>query len=358
MRILIDVLGAPETSGGMRAYAEELIFAWTEVAPEDQLIVVGDSWILPAFDLKDSVTPIVVPSQSTFSRVASQLIYSAAIFSFWRCDILLSLSPVVTPFAPRRKRFSVVHDWRHLRRPSEFSFAQKCYRSLWKWSATAANKVFVISQKTLGETNEIAPKARAVLAENGRDHSRRWSDPVNVKHVGKRVVVTFGHHSNKRPDLVIAALKLLDPGIQEDLVLVVLGAEGIYREQLKSLASSCGVERLCVFPGFATAQDYQSLMANASVVALVSSDEGFGLPIAEAEYFGVPALVTSDSGVAQLHGSKTIEVEPTPVSVAAGLSSALNDPIYARGEKSSISAVSWSWRDTAQTIRSEISPSI
>lgn len=358
MKILVDVLGAPETSGGMRSYAEELIVAWNEVAPDDELIVVGDSWVRPAFAGLESVTPIVVPARTTVRRILSQLVRAARISSRSRCDAVLSVSPIVTPFVPRRKRFSVVHDWRHLYRPNEFSFAQRGYRSLWKWTALSASAVFAISEKTFVETKETVPKARAVLAENGRDHSRRWPEPSAVPHTGKRIVVTFGHHSNKRPELVIRALEFLESDVRNGLVLVVLGAEGLYREQLRGIARGCGVEPACDFPGFTNVEDYQALVAAASVVALVSSDEGFGLPIAEAQYFGARALVTSDSGVARLHGAGVVEVDPSAEAVAAGLGVALANPLHAGITETSTSGAIQSWQKTAQTIRNEISRSI
>jgi len=229
---------------------------------------------------------------------------------------------------------------------------------LWRWSAASVKCSFAISEKTLSETIEVVPRANVALAENGRDQSRRWKVSSEPLYPGRRLVVTFGHHTNKRPELVIRALQLLNAELRQSLLLVVLGAEGDYQGQLHDLAVDCGVDEYCVFPGFTSDHDYQALVAGASVIALVSSDEGFGMPIAEAEYFGARAIVTSDSGVARLHGGGVIEVEPSTVAVATGLRVALESPNARTSNESVGPEVRHSWLDTARTIRTTISQSV
>jgi glycosyltransferase involved in cell wall biosynthesis len=203
-----------------------------------------------------------------------------------------------------------------------------------------------ISRKTASEITTLCPEAKVVVIENGRDHPRRWSILPRSSREGPHYLVTFGHKNHKRPELAIAALTMLD-GDPEDTKLIVLGAEGSYRHDLEVLAHSFGVSERCEFPGFVNEQEYQSIVSNAKVLLLLSSDDGFGLPLVEAEYFGIPAIVMSDSGLAALHPS-VIETEP----VAAELARAICVALPSEGLK----PLTWTWSDTVHKMRGVMGP--
>jgi glycosyltransferase involved in cell wall biosynthesis len=198
-----------------------------------------------------------------------------------------------------------------------------------------------ISNKTEAETAAIAPSARTVVIENGRDHPRRWGldalDPA-----APQTIVTFGHHNNKRPGLVIDALSLV-PGTSARLI--VLGAEGPLREELRARAVHGGVGERTDFPGFVDEAEYRHSIATAAVVVLASSDEGFGLPVAEAAYFGIPAVVASDSGMVEIHEGAAMSAEPTPSDFARALSGALS------GVDSLMQGRVHSWSETVNALR-------
>lgn len=348
MRLMFDVLGAPESSGGMRLYAESVINAWIEVAPNDELTVVGASWVEKAFAGHPKVTCVVMPSEGSTRRIVSQLLSVGRLYRMGSFAAILSVSPMVTPLAPKSNRFVVIHDWRHRKNPGEFGRVQLVYRKLWPTSVAAAAGVFVISRKTAMETAILVPRVRTVLAENGADHVRSWL-PFTQRAGGPKEIVTFGHHSNKRPELLIHALALLVEQGHRDLALTVLGARGAYRETLVQLATRLGVDDYCRFPGFVSDAEYQRCIQSASVVALVSTDEGFGLPVSEAGFFGIPCIATTDSGLTDVHGEGVYAVAPTAEALAEGMLS-----IFDRAPLNRIQRPIHSWRTTAFTMRSEV----
>lgn len=353
MKVVVDVLGAPAQSGGMRLYAEEVVRSWVTVAPQDRLLVLGDAWVRDAFAHLPGVAVRCVPSRNPLARSLGQLL--AAPFAYWTsgADAVLSLSPVVTPLVPRRARTCVVHDWRHVKNPHEFSRAQRAYRTLWRRSVRWAGHVATISVKTERETQELVPGARTSVVENGRDHARRWDVHVpGPRPDGERTVVTFGHHPNKRPELVIDAVAALTPARQRSTVLVVLGARGDHARALRARAARAGLLAELHLPGFVPAAEYERLVATAGVVVLASSDEGFGLPVTEAEYFGVPVVGTTDSGLAEVHaGSALRVVEPRSEDLARELEAAL-----ARPPAPAPPTTRRSWDDVAVDLRALTAP--
>ena len=338
MRVIFDALGSTEQSGGMRLHSTELVNSWLKLFDDDDVIVVGGEWAAAAFEPRGARV-FRRPNESILGRATGQLLYSPLLRVRTRADFVVSLSPIVSPLVPRQRAFCFQHDWRHKKNPHEFPLLQRRYRLLWEISAKHAATNICISHKAAEETAQYAPGSRTVVIENGYDHARSWRsferDGVSP------YVVTFGHHNNKRPELLIDALALTE---EPDLSLVVLGAKGSYREELRERATRLGLGDRVILPGFVDDAEYQRFVAESSVVALVSSDEGFGLPIAEAQFLGIPAVVTSDSGLDVIFGSFPHVSAPDPAALAAVISTALSTP-------SAASETLHSWDDTARELR-------
>lgn len=346
MKILFDALASTRDSGGMRLHSTELIAAWVETFPADEVHVLAPRWATHR-TFGRYVFVHRFASESVVTRFAGQFLGSALVGYLNGVDQVVSLSPIVTPLYPKARRSCFQHDWRHKKNPSEFGVLQHIYRRFWAASAKWSSTNFCISEKAMKETLAEAPQANAALAPNGRDHARRWS-VVDSEPLDR--VVTFGHHNNKRPELLIRAFALLaGSGGVDSCELVVLGARGTYADQLRLLATELGVEQYLKLPGFVSDTEYSALISTASVIALLSSDEGFGLPLAEAEYFGIPSLVATDSGVAEFFPRSAVPVDPDPSSVALGIMDALSrEP--SRQEAQAI----WRWADTARSVRSTL----
>lgn len=348
MRVVIDVLGAPALSGGMRLHAREVIAAWARVFPDDVLTVLAPTWVGTEF-ARHSKLAIVEVSKSGFSqRAFGQFVTAGRVARREHADALLSLSPIVSPFFPRNKRFATVHDLRHTRNPLEFSRGQRLYRRLWRISVARAAGVAAISVKTLNELRVYAPSARLWLAQNGGDHPKRWRT-TEIISSGRVTVVTYGHHPNKRPELLIEALSVMAPSDRLQIDLVVLGARGAQRDALMERAAQLGVESHCSFPGFIDDEDYKAIIAGASAIVLASSDEGFGLPVAEARFFGIPILWAADSGLDEIHGNNPLEFDPTSSQDLAskiGLALSDNSPRYP--------GTVLTWDDTVRSLRAMI----
>ena len=344
MKVLIDTLGAPALSGGMRLYAEEVITSWSEAFPGDELTVVGGAWARSAFPTLANVRVVSWPNDSAPLRMFGQFVVAGLVYRATRSDALVSVSAIVSPLASKSRRVCVVHDWRHMRNEHEFGFLQRLYRRLWVICLNAAGATISISAKTDSETKRFAPLARRFVVENGRDHARRWAPVVKAAgDPGTSNVVTFGHHLNKRPDLVIRAMAEITTEVRP--MLTVLGARGDTKVALEQLAHQLGVEQYCAFPGFVETDEYNRLIQSATVVVLASTDEGFGLPVAEAQYFGIPVVTASDSGLEEIHSDLFVS-QPEPREMAA----VIVEAIHSRTDKVQ-RADQWSWAQTASEIR-------
>lgn len=331
----------------MRLYVDAVIRGWEESHPSDRITLLGGKWVKDVFGDHPGLRVIVWPNDFVGTRMLGQIIGSALMMYATRSEAVISLSTLVTPLVAQRRRVCVVHDWRHVKNPSEFGRAQLAYRKLWKLSVRHAGAVVGISAKTHTETQGIVPGARGVVVENGRDYVRYWNVVAPRDVGGRRIITTFGHFANKRPELVLDAVALLPDEVRDSIQLVVFGAIGDYCDSLRDRATHLGIVESCLFPGFVEQADYEQFIQRSSVVVLASSDEGFGLPIAEANFLGIPAVVTTDSGLAQIHDQGLVEAEPTAQSVAEAILQALSGRV-ARADVTGLQ----SWADTARGLRS------
>lgn len=338
MRVVFDVLGAPTSSGGMRLYSELLVRAWLERWPDDEVTVVGDRW---AAEVHPRVRHVHFPSDRFATRSFGQIVLTGLVHRWRRADVTISVSTMVSPLSPRGRRMAVVHDWRHLQRPEEFGAAQRLYRRLWSVSARRAAALVSISPKTLRESRAAVPTARHELITSGHDHAASWALGA-TEAVEPASVITFGHHTNKRPDLAVAAFAL--SAAAQTHRLVVLGAAGELADRLRRQADSLGVGAAVDLPGFVDEATYRQLVAGASAVLLVSSDEGFGLPGSEAAYFGIPFVTAADNGLHEIHAA-ALAAAPEPKRIAARLDEAL------AGGRSSSGGTAGTWSDTARGFR-------
>lgn len=346
MRIVFDALGSTELSGGMRLHSTELINGWLKSWPDDDVIVIGPKWAMAEFSDRADVR--VWPNEDPIRRSFGQLAFSAFVAWRERADALVSLSPIVSPLR-RRLTACFQHDWRHKLNPHEFPLHQRAYRWLWELSAKNASFNACISGKAQDETIRFTRTAKTVVIENGRDHARDW--PVFERRAGAPEIVTFGHHNNKRPDLVIRALAVLRDQRTDVPMATVLGARGAYAETLRTLSAELGVEDLVSFPGFVEDATYQEVVSTAAVLVMPSSDEGFGLPVAEALYLGIPAIVTSDSGMPEIFGGDVVSVAPTADALAEAIAGVLDGALGAADVARSELIT---WADTAAQLRENL----
>ncbi len=108
-------------------------------------------------------------------------------------------------------------------------------------------------------------------------------------------------------------------------LLVVAGGRGAGLEAARAAARGLG-DRVR-WPGYLARAELLALLSTATVLALPSLDEGFGMPVAEAFAAGVPVLTSTAGALPETAGDAALLVDPTDVgAIAGGLERLLGDP--------------------------------
>jgi glycosyltransferase involved in cell wall biosynthesis len=112
-----------------------------------------------------------------------------------------------------------------------------------------------------------------------------------------------------------------------DTRLVVVGHAGLDQERLRARATELGVGERLHFTGWVDEADLEGLYAIATAFVYPSLMEGFGMPVLEAMYRGVPVACSNVSAMPEVAGDAAELFDPTdPAAIAAALSRLLGDP--------------------------------
>lgn len=162
-------------------------------------------------------------------------------------------------------------------------------------------------------------------------------------------------HPKKNLEALIEAFVDEASRRQEAWRLVIAGTgEPHYVERLQSFARRTDRNRRVSFPGWVDGVRKQELIARASLFALASLHENFGVSVLEALASGVPAFLSTEVDLSESvrhHGAGWV-VEPSIDGLRRGLGEALSDPAerVSRGHAAQLLAKRFAWPDISREL--------
>ncbi|MET0728431.1 MAG: glycosyltransferase family 1 protein [Acidimicrobiales bacterium] len=139
-----------------------------------------------------------------------------------------------------------------------------------------------------------------------------------------------------------------------EAVLVLPGSVGAEEERLREQIGRLGLRRCVRRPGRVSPSDMAGLYRTASVVAVPSRYEGFGLPAAEAMAYGAPVVAAAGTSLPEVVGDAGYLLDPDDV---AGWSDAISGLLDAPAERARLAvagraraAALYSWRTNARRL--------
>jgi glycosyltransferase involved in cell wall biosynthesis len=227
-----------------------------------------------------------------------------------------------------------------------------------------ASAVMAISEHSRQDLLRIfsMDPAKVHVTYPGIDHARFRPeiaiDPKLVHRIGLRsdYVLHVGTLVTRKniPALLRAVAKLRSAGRWGDLQLVLAGPEtpGVpgaaeIREEVKRLE----LEEVTVFTGHVDDEQLPGLYANARMLVMPSSYEGFGFPVLESMASGTPVIASNISSLPEIAGDAALLFAPDDVdALAKAIHEILTSPTAAATlrERGLKQAAGFTWERTAQ----------
>jgi glycosyltransferase involved in cell wall biosynthesis len=252
-----------------------------------------------------------------------------------------------------------VHDTIADRNP-RFAFASKRHELFWRGKvrlalaqATTVLTVSEYSKRCIESHLNVPPARIRVIHEAASPRFRKTA--ANV--AGQYVLYAGGISPNKNLATLVRAYARL-PQRHCGLKLVLVGdcqSDGFKScyHQLRELIGALGIGSDVIFPGFVPDERLTELYSGASVFAMPSLDEGFGLPALEAMACGAPVIASKGNALEEVAGGAGLLVDPNDeAGLAAALHSVLSDDQLREelSRRSLARAAQFSWRSAAQQL--------
>jgi phosphatidyl-myo-inositol dimannoside synthase len=157
------------------------------------------------------------------------------------------------------------------------------------------------------------PFSKFRLMPNATD---RIAPPLDRTTAGQRILAVCrldAHDGGKNIDKLIQAMVYVSA--RQTTAILEIAGDGILRSELEQLASHLGLERCIRFLGRLPDDQLREAYARASVFALPSSKEGFGIVYLEAWQFGLPVICSKFGAPSEIvsDGEDGFAVDPENV---------------------------------------------
>lgn len=218
------------------------------------------------------------------------------------------------------KGIVTIHDLIFLRHPEYYKFFdRKIYE--WKFRKTLKETEYIIAisectKRDILEFGDFDPDKIFVIYQScnprfGQEiHEQEMQDVINRYKLPSRFILCVGT-IEERKNLMLAAksLKL----IPDDIHLVAVGRQTKYAKKVIAEANRLGVSnRLHLLSGV-TDNELNAIYKKAEMFVYPSRYEGFGIPIIEAIFSGLPVVACSGSCLEEAGGPDCIYVKPDDV---------------------------------------------
>jgi len=314
--------------GMIKYYPDNEYSAFTPVLKDERAI----RWKNETPELK------VIEPENIVSKSLSTLwrsVFLSGLIRKINPDIYHGLSHELPPgiSSLRGKSIVTIHDLLFLRFPEFFPYIDRAvYKKKFSYSCSHADKVLAICNQTKKDLIELlgVPQEKIEVVYQSCDpifYTKLSND--EKKELQKKLQL---------PDKYILSVGALEPNknilnllkayikgeFKKTHSLVIVGKGKKYKKILEEVISQHSIQSNVFFYEDVAQEHLPGVYSNADLFVFPSFFEGFGRPIVEALFSGVPVITSKGSCFPEAGGEKTIYVDPhSPLELEAAMKSVL-----------------------------------
>ncbi len=331
MRIAIDARLPYYTQGGISSYVRALM---TQLPVQD-----GANDYLMLHARRAALLPVAAGARSVrcWTPAHHRLERLALAVELWPYRPQLLHSPdFIGPLAAGWRSVITIHDLTFLIYPQFLTAeSRRYYNQQITASVRGAQAILADSEATRQDILERLPvPADCVHTVHLAQDARFAPQPqpavaaMRTRHALPDEYFLFVGTFEPRKNLpaLLRAYALVRQQLPDAPALVLAGNSGWLQPELQTQAAGLHLQKhLLLRPDF-PAEDLPALYTGASVLALPSHYEGFGMPVLEAMACGTPVVISERGSLPEIAGGAAISCAPDDdASIARALQSALSD---------------------------------
>jgi glycosyltransferase involved in cell wall biosynthesis len=283
---------------------------------------------------------------------------SALILNRYHPDVVFSPMQMIGSFGRHFKLILTLHDliyYHHRTPPSQFSPLVRLgwwlFYSAWWPQRLVLNHADIIA--TVSRTSreqilkaKLTKRPVVVIPNAPQQLSKLLDHSIDTNLQPNNLVYMGSFMAYKNVETLISGLEFL-PGYELHLLSHISSDR---RHQLESI-SPVAATRL-VFHDGVSDKEYASTLANRSLLVIASLDEGYGLPIAEAQAMGVPAVISDIPIFHEVAGDGALYFDPNdPKDFAEKVNQATTPKTYHKlVQNSHLQSQKFSWSGSAEVL--------
>jgi len=273
-------------------------------------------------------------------------------------------------FSPKRKSFKSVvfiHDVLFNRYPEYFTWKERLYFKVLKWTAPKADRIITTTQYVQNElvrfqyaknnhSMDIAPSGVTAIFKPIGFHSKELVKKIKLKYNLPDAYLLFVGRLNARKNIenLIASFRFIN---DKNICLVIAGEKNWKTTQVDHLLNETEIRSKVYFTGPVTDDELCVIYAMSKVFCFPSFAEGMGLPPLEAMASGIPVVVSNTTSMPEVCGNAAVYVDPAdPQAIAMKINQLLEDnSLYKQKMQEGLDwSENYTWRKTAKGIMKSI----
>lgn len=236
-------------------------------------------------------------------------------------DIIITqnFSPIFGKF----KKVNYVHDIIFEDYPEFFTFVEKIYFKLMYFSSKKSDLVITISKNEKQRLKKYNYSKNIEYIYHGVDYElTKHSGDSSIKDkLPNQYLLTVGR-LNDRKNLG-NTIKAFEKINDSNFFLIVIGEKSW---KFKELKINDSIKNRIIFMQNLSPHDLSTIYRNAYASIFLSLEEGFGLPILESMYFGLPVILSNCSVMPEISGDAGIKVNPFNIQeISSAMNRIIND---------------------------------
>jgi len=336
----------------------------TTAHPEHEFYFLFDRHYSDEFIFADNVHPIVIspPARHPFLWIAWFEYSVPHVLKKIQADLFVSPDGYLSLHTDI-PQLAVIHDINFQHRPKDLPLSSRLYyRYYFPKFAQKAKRIVTVSEyskKDICESFHVSPD-KVDVVYNGANVDYRPLNPEEIKATKAKYSKGYDYflfvgalHPRKNVSGLLSAFDRFVHHYGTDHKVLIVGEKMFYTADLDLIYNQMQFGDDVLFTGRLDTTELKYVLGSATAMVFVPFFEGFGIPIVEAMYAGVPVICSNTTSMPEVACDAALYVDPSDVEAIAEAMHQISTDANLRAnliKKGKVQCEKFSWDKSAKKL--------